>query len=120
MPRASSRHPATHEYYPAATGRRSAATAAVAPRSYNTLKSGVTTVSNFAAGAQVVCAPVDALLGAAALIGFSSPVTAAEAAADEVEEEAGAEEEEVELEEVAVTGTRIQSPNVTASNPITS
>jgi outer membrane receptor protein involved in Fe transport len=36
------------------------------------------------------------------------------------EAEAGDEEDEVELEAVEVTGTRIQSPNVSASNPVTS
>ena len=64
-------------------------------------------MSKFAACAQVVRASVVALLGVAALIGFSSPLPAAAAAAGEVEEEAEADEEEVELEEVAVTGTRI-------------
>jgi outer membrane receptor protein involved in Fe transport len=59
-----------------------------------------------------VRASVAAILGSAALIGFSSQVIAAEA--DE------ADEDEVELEEVQVTGTRIQNPNAVSANPITS
>jgi outer membrane receptor protein involved in Fe transport len=62
-----------------------------------------------------VRASLSACISAAALIGFSSQVIAAEA-----EAEAGVEEEEMELEAVQVTGTRIQNPNVTSANPITS
>ena len=80
-------------------------------------------MSKFSACARVVRASVVALLGAAALNGFSSQALAAEPDEDVAAEAAAeeAEEEEVEeLEAVQVTGTRIQSPNVTASNPITS
>jgi outer membrane receptor protein involved in Fe transport len=45
------------------------------------------------------------------------PAAAAEAAATA---EAAEDEDDIELEEVQVTGTRIQNPNVTSSNPITS
>jgi outer membrane receptor protein involved in Fe transport len=45
----------------------------------------------------------------------------AEAARTEAEKKAdAAKEEDADLEEVTVTGTRIQLPNVTASNPVTS
>jgi outer membrane receptor protein involved in Fe transport len=64
-------------------------------------------VSKFAACAQaIVRASVVAFLGATFLSGFSSQLLAAE--------------DEDELEEVQVTGTRIQVPNATASNPVTS
>jgi outer membrane receptor protein involved in Fe transport len=68
-------------------------------------------VSKITAGARFVRALATAILGAAALIGFSSQAIAAEAEEDEAVEE---------LSEVRVTGTRIQSPNVTAANPVTS
>jgi outer membrane receptor protein involved in Fe transport len=55
-----------------------------------------------------------ALLAATALLGVTSYAIAAEA------DDEAADEADVELEEVQVTGTRIQSPNVTASNPVTS
>jgi len=64
----------------------------------------------------IVRASLVALLGAGALIGFSPQAMSAEAA-EETAEEVSAEEE---LAEVRVTGTRIQNPNVTASNPVTS
>ena len=53
-----------------------------------------------------------ALFGAAALTGYSSASLAAQAAASD-------DEDDIELEEVQVTGTRIVSPNATATNPIT-
>ena len=73
---------------------------------------GGNTVSNFAACAQFVRASVAAFLSASVLAGFSTQALAAEESED-------LEEEEV-LTEVQVTGTRIQSPNVTSANPITS
>jgi outer membrane receptor protein involved in Fe transport len=76
---------------------------------------GVITVSKFAASAQEARASVVAMLGAAALIGFPYQAVSAEVAEEETEELVAEE-----LEEVRVTGTRIQAPNVTASNPITS
>src|SRR5690606_29658809 len=50
-----------------------------------------------------------AIAGFAAMVAFSPQLLAAQSA-----------NEEDELEEVQVTGTRIQSPNVTAANPVTS
>jgi outer membrane receptor protein involved in Fe transport len=71
-------------------------------------------VSKSAAGAPLVRASVAAVLGSATLVGFSVPVLGAEEFAAE------ADDEVVELEEVQVTGTRIQVPgNYTAANPIT-
>src|SRR5690606_35041423 len=70
---------------------------------------GGSTVSRYAC-APFVRASAAAMAGVAALVGFSSQVAAAEA--DEDDEEI--------LQEVQVTGTRIQSPNVTSSNPVTS
>jgi outer membrane receptor protein involved in Fe transport len=70
-------------------------------------------VSKFADFARFFRASLAAIVGATALVGFSSQVIGAEA-------EAEAEAEEVELEEVQVTGSRIQSPNVVSANPITS
>jgi outer membrane receptor protein involved in Fe transport len=67
-------------------------------------------VFKHAACAPQVRASLAAMAGAAALIGFCSQAVAAEAD----------EDEDIELEEVQVTGTRIQSPNVTSANPITS
>ncbi|MFO7324176.1 MAG: TonB-dependent receptor [Pseudomonadota bacterium] len=61
--------------------------------------------------APLVRASVVACLGAAVLLG-AFPVSQAAQATDEEEEE--------ELQEVQVTGTRIQSPNVTSANPVTS
>lgn len=69
--------------------------------------SGGRDVFKFAACAQFLRASAVAFIGAATLIGSFSEVLAAEDAPDE-------------LEEVRVTGTRIQSPNVAASNPVTS
>jgi outer membrane receptor protein involved in Fe transport len=80
---------------------------------------GEKTVSTFAACAHLVRASVVAFLCATALSGFSTQIMAAEAAAKVEAETAAADTDEL-LEEVKVTGTRIQSPNVTASNPITS
>src|SRR5690606_5187741 len=65
----------------------------------------------YAANAQSVRACVAGILGSA-LVGFAPQVLAAELEEDEIEME--------ELSEVQVTGTRIQSPNVTSANPITS
>src|SRR5690606_21216310 len=76
---------------------------------------GVATVSKYAACAPFVRASVVAILGAAALMGLSLQAISAEA-----EDETETETEDVELDAVQVTGTRIQAPNVTASNPITS
>jgi len=70
-------------------------------------------VSNFAACAQFVRASVAAFLSASVLAGFATQAVGAEEAEDQ-------EEEDVVLTEVQVTGTRIQSPNVTSANPITS
>src|SRR5690606_24887499 len=50
-----------------------------------------------------------AIAGFAAMVAFSPQLLAAQSA-----------NEEDELEEVQVTGTRIQSPNVTSANPVTS
>jgi outer membrane receptor protein involved in Fe transport len=61
-----------------------------------------------------VRASLGAFLAAAMLLGFSSQVLAAEDSED------SEQAEDEELSEVQVTGTRIQSPNVTASNPVTS
>jgi len=72
---------------------------------------GGNTVSNFAASAQFVRASVAALLSASVIAGFATQAAAAEEA-DDAEDEV--------LTEVQVTGTRIQSPNVTSANPITS
>jgi outer membrane receptor protein involved in Fe transport len=55
---------------------------------------------------------VAAVFGAATILLWSSVSLAAEQAKEVEEDE--------ELEEVQVTGTRIQSPNVTAANPVTS
>jgi outer membrane receptor protein involved in Fe transport len=55
------------------------------------------------------------VLGATTMLLGSSMVSAAEEAAD-----AALDEGEMELAEVQVTGTRIQSPNVTSANPISS
>ncbi|MFO7324180.1 MAG: TonB-dependent receptor [Pseudomonadota bacterium] len=66
-------------------------------------------MSNYTPCAPVVRASVAAIIGAAALIGFSSRAVAA-----------AAEEDVEELEEVQVTGTRIQVPGTyTAANPVT-
>jgi outer membrane receptor protein involved in Fe transport len=65
-------------------------------------------VSKYAESAWLVRASVAAILGTATLFGFSSRIVAAEA------------EEEDELEEVQVTGTRIQLPGYNSPNPITS
>src|SRR5690606_11094655 len=73
----------------------------------NTNCLGGYTVSNHTECASLVRASVAAIIGAATLVGFSSQVVAAQA-------------EEDELEEVQVTGTRIQSPNAASANPITS
>jgi len=54
------------------------------------------------------------MLGGAAILLWSSVLSAAEQAARDTTEE------DEELAEVQVTGTRIQSPNVTSANPITS
>ncbi|MDQ2642098.1 MAG: TonB-dependent receptor [Pseudomonadota bacterium] len=67
-------------------------------------------MSKITVGVPFVRASIAAVLGAATLVGFSAQVVGAEAD----------EEEDVELEEVQVTGTRIQNPNVTSANPITS
>ena len=58
--------------------------------------------------APFVRASAVAIGGVVALVGFSLPVVAAEDDEGEV------------LQEVQVTGTRIQSPNVTSANPVTS
>src|SRR5690606_7421641 len=63
----------------------------------------------FAASARPVQACVAGILGTS-LIWMAPQVLAAESADDDLEE----------LSEVQVTGTRIQSPNVTSANPITS
>jgi outer membrane receptor protein involved in Fe transport len=65
-------------------------------------------VSKNAAIAPLVRASVAACLGLS-LIGFPAYVIAADA-----------EDDEEVLQEVTVTGTRIQSPNVTSANPVTS
>ncbi|HWL63553.1 MAG TPA: TonB-dependent receptor [Steroidobacteraceae bacterium] len=67
-------------------------------------------MSKITVGVPFVRASIAAVLGAATLVGFSAQVVGAEAD----------DEEDVELEEVQVTGTRIQNPNVTSANPITS
>jgi outer membrane receptor protein involved in Fe transport len=78
-------------------------------------------VSKITAGAQIVRASFAAVLGAATLVGFSSQALAAEAEEIELElEEEELFEGDIELEEVQVTGSRIQNPNVTSANPITS
>ena len=69
-------------------------------------------MSKYAACARYTRASVAAFIGAATLFGFSSQVIGAEADEDD-------EDDEV-LQEVQVTGTRIQNPNVTSANPITS
>jgi outer membrane receptor protein involved in Fe transport len=71
---------------------------------------GVTKVSKYAVSASFARALALSVLGAGFLLQMSQQVVAAEPA----------EEEDTELEEVQVTGTRIQSPNVTSANPITS
>ena len=65
----------------------------------------------YAANAQSVRACVAGILGSA-LVGFAPQVLAAELELEEEEFE--------ELSEVQVTGTRIQNPNVTSANPVTS
>ncbi len=67
-------------------------------------------MSNHTECAPLVRASVAAIIGAATMIGFSSQVVAAEAEDDEIDV----------LEEVQVTGTRIQVPgNFTSANPMT-
>src|SRR5690606_22965511 len=74
------------------------------------LELGVRTMMKYAANAQSVRACVAGILGSA-LVGFAPQVLAAEVELDEEFEE---------LTEVQVTGTRIQNPNVTSANPVTS
>jgi len=69
-------------------------------------------VSKHAASSAFVRAFLSALFSATALVSISSQAAAAQADAEDEEEE--------ELQEVQVTGTRILSPNVTSSNPVTS
>src|SRR5262249_44471488 len=64
------------------------------------------------ASAPFARASLAALLGSAAILLWSPAVSAAEEKKEVLEDE--------ELKEVQVTGTRIQSPNVTAANPVTS
>jgi len=66
-----------------------------------------------AACASFVRASVAAALGGAAIMLWSSAVLAADAAADDADDE-------LELSEVQVTGSRIQLPNVTSANPVES
>jgi len=66
-------------------------------------------VSNYAASAPFARALAVACLATASLASFSFQATAA----------AAADEEDEELAEVLVTGTRIQLPNVTSANPVT-
>src|SRR5690606_33870636 len=74
---------------------------------------GSIAVSKLIACAPIVRASVAGAVAAAALFAFASQVVAAEADLDE----AG---EIDELAEVQVTGSRIQSPNVTSANPVSS
>src|SRR5690606_29965674 len=74
---------------------------------------GSIAVSKLIACAPIVRASVAGAVAAAALFAFTSQVVAAEAYLDE----AG---EIDELAEVQVTGSRIQSPNVTSANPVSS
>jgi outer membrane receptor protein involved in Fe transport len=60
-------------------------------------------------------ASVAAVFGGAALLLWSSAVFAAEEKKDDTKKD-----DDLELSEVQVTGTRIQLPNVTSANPVTS